>query len=74
MDTEKPSTRHFPGGIRDEPEERRRHDLRLDHLGAIQARFGHHRRVRYAARDQDVNGHSGAAQVSSAAESLARSV
>ena len=38
MDSEKPSTRHFPGGIRDEPEERRRHDLRLDHLGAIEAR------------------------------------
>ena len=49
MDTEKPSTRRFPGGIRDEPEERRRHDLRLDHLGAIEARFGHHRRVRYPA-------------------------
>ena len=56
MDSEKPPTRHFTGGIRDEPEERRRHDLRLDHLGAIEARFGHHRRVRYAARDQDVNG------------------
>jgi hypothetical protein len=32
MDSQKPSTRHFPGGIRDEPKERRRHDLRLDHL------------------------------------------
>jgi hypothetical protein len=31
MDTEKPSTRHFPGGIRDEPEERRHHDLQLNH-------------------------------------------
>ena len=28
MDSEKPSTRHFPGGIGDEPEERRHHDLR----------------------------------------------
>jgi hypothetical protein len=35
MDSEKPSTGDFPGGIRDEPKERRRHDLRLDHLGAI---------------------------------------
>jgi predicted ATPase len=35
MDSEKPSIRHFPGGIRDEPEERRRHDLRLDQAGSI---------------------------------------
>src|SRR5580700_9234193 len=63
MDTEKPSTRHFPGGIRDEPEERRHHDLRLNHLGAIEARCGHHRRVRYPARDQDVNGHSSTVQI-----------
>src|SRR5580704_16987327 len=62
MDSEKPSTWHFPGGIGDKPQERRRHDLRLD-LGAIKARFGHHRRVRYPARNQAVNGHSSATEV-----------
>ena len=39
MDTEKPPTRHLRGGIGDEPEERRHHDLRLDHRGAVEARF-----------------------------------
>ena len=61
--TKEPSARHVRGGIRDKPQERRRHDLRLDHLGLIEARCGHHRRVRYPARNQDVNGHSGAVQV-----------
>jgi hypothetical protein len=32
-------------------------------LGAIEARFGYHWRVRYPARDQDVNGHSSAVEV-----------
>jgi hypothetical protein len=51
MNTEEPSARHFPGGIGDKPEERRHLDLRLDHLAAIEARFGHHWRVRYFPRE-----------------------
>jgi hypothetical protein len=31
--------------------------------GAIEPRFGHHRRVRYPARNQDINAHSGAVEV-----------
>ena len=63
MDSEKPSTGDFPGGIRDEPKERRHHHLRLDHLGAIEARLGHHRRVRYAGEDQDIDGDAGAVEM-----------
>ena len=55
MDSEKPPTRHVPGGIRDEPQERRHHHLRLDHLGAIEARLGHHRRVRYAGEEWTIS-------------------
>ncbi len=37
MDSEKAPTSHLPGRFGDEPDERRRHNFRLDHLGAIEA-------------------------------------
>jgi hypothetical protein len=64
MDSEKAPTGDFPGSIGDEPNQRRRHDLRLDHLGAIEARVvGHHRRVGDPAGHQNVDGHTGTVEV-----------
>jgi hypothetical protein len=64
MYSEEPPTRHFPGCIGDKPEERRHHNVWLDQLGAIEARFiGDHRGVGHAAGDQHVDGDAGAVQV-----------
>ncbi len=50
--------------VRYEPDQRRRHDLRLDQLGAVEARLiRNHRRVGHPARDQNIDGHPGAVEV-----------
>ena len=57
------AVRHLAGGIGDEPDERRRHDFRLDHPGPIEARaVGDHRRVGDPARNQNVDGHVAAVE------------
>jgi len=63
MNTEEPSARDFPGSIGDQPDKRRRHHLRLDHLGAIEARVGHHRRVRCPAGNQNIDADAGAVEI-----------
>jgi hypothetical protein len=64
MDSEKAPTRHVPSGIGNEPEERRHHNLRLDQLGAIEARFVRdHRGVGDPAGDEDVHRDAGAVEV-----------
>jgi hypothetical protein len=61
MYSEEAPARHFPGCIGDTPEERRHHNLGLDQLGAIEARFiGDHRRVGHPAGNEHVDGDAGA--------------
>ena len=64
MDPEKPSTGDFPGGIRDEPEERRRHDLWLDRAGSVKPASSEIIGVLVnSAGDQDVDGDAGAVEI-----------
>jgi hypothetical protein len=64
MHAKKAPTGDFPGRIGDEPYERRRHDLRLDHLRAIETRIiGHHGSVGDPAGDEDVPCDAGAIEV-----------
>ena len=64
MDAKKPPAGHIAGSLGDEPDQRRRHYFRLDHRGALEPRFvGDHRRIGDPARDQNVDGHSGAVEI-----------
>ena len=64
MNAKKAPAGDFPSGIGDKPQEGRHHNLGLDQLGAIEARFVRdHWGIRHPAWDQDIHRHPGALKV-----------